>query len=77
MSSKGSNSPLTAAERMRIHRKRRQNGLYCVRILLHETEINALVHGGFLRHERRHDRAAVESAINSFICYSFGDSNQA
>src|SRR6266568_4830423 len=30
-----------AAERMRRHRKRRRNGLLCLRILLRETEIDA------------------------------------
>jgi hypothetical protein len=33
--------PLNAAERMRLHRKRHRNGLLCVRLLLHETEIDA------------------------------------
>ena len=34
------------------------------------TEIDGLVETGFLKPERRHDRDAVESAINSFICRS-------
>jgi len=36
---------------MRLHRKRRRNGLRFMRILLHETEIDALIQKGFaLRH---------------------------
>jgi hypothetical protein len=47
MSSKAPKGPLPAAERMRVHRTRRRNGLRCVRILLHETEIDSLVEKGF------------------------------
>jgi len=39
-----------AAERMRRHRKRRRNGLRCLRIVLRETEIDTLVRNGFLEH---------------------------
>jgi hypothetical protein len=39
----------SAAERMRIHRKRQRNGLQCVRLLLHETEIDGLVRRGLLK----------------------------
>jgi hypothetical protein len=63
--------PVTAAERMRRFRTRRRNGLCSVRVLLHVTEIDALVEKGFLKPERRHDQDAVESAINDFICYVF------
>ena len=42
MNSKGRGEPVTAAERMRAHRSRRRNGLRCVRLLLHETEIDRL-----------------------------------
>ena len=56
--------PVTAAERMRHHRKRRRNGLRCLRVVLHETEIDSLVNKGFLRPER------IQSAINGFFCHS-------
>ena len=62
--------PVTAAERMRQHRKRRRNGLRCLRVVLHETEIDSLVNKGFLRPERPQDHAAIQSAINGFICHS-------
>ena len=42
----GSPSP---AERMRLHRKRRRRGLRHVGILLHVTEIEALVRKGYLQ----------------------------
>jgi hypothetical protein len=48
MSSKAPKEPLPAAERMRVHRTRRRNGLRCVRILLHETEIDSLIEKGLL-----------------------------
>jgi hypothetical protein len=68
--------PVTAAERMRRFRTRRRNGLCSVRVLLHVTEIDALVERGFLKPERRHDQDAVESAINSFICYAFAPAEE-
>jgi hypothetical protein len=43
--------PVTAAERMRRFRTRRR-GLCSVRVLLHVTEIDALVDKGFLKPER-------------------------
>jgi hypothetical protein len=69
MSSKAKES-VTAAERMRRFRTRQRNGLRYMRILLHETEIDFLVDRGFLKEERRHDRGAVQSAIDGFICYA-------
>jgi hypothetical protein len=68
--------PVTAAERMQRFRTRRRNGLCSVRVLLHVTEIDALVERGFLKPERRHDQHAVESAINSFICYAFAPAQE-
>ena len=62
--------PVTAAERMRHHRTRRRNGLRCLRVVLHETEIASLVNKGFLRPERQQDQAAIQSAIDGFICHS-------
>ena len=42
-----------AAERMRLHRKRRRRGLRCLMIELRETEVDALIRGGLLEHETR------------------------
>jgi hypothetical protein len=75
--SKGRREPFIAAERMRAYRERRRNGLRCMRILLHETEIDSLISKGFLKKERRHDLNAVEEAIGTFICYALGDEPEA
>ncbi len=64
--------PFTAAERMRVHRARRRNGLRSVRVLLHETDIDALVEKGFLKKERRHHHGAVQDAMDGFICFALG-----
>ena len=62
----------SSAERVRLHRKRRRNGLRVLRIVLHETEIDALIQKGFLKPERRHDPQAVQNAIDYFICHELG-----
>ena len=55
------------AERMRLYRNRRRSGMRTVRILLHVTEIEALIRKGYLDHKSRDDRDAVEFAISSFV----------
>ena len=62
----------SAAERMRIYRERRRNGLRSVRILLHDTEINSLISKGMLNPGRRHNHTAVENAVGAFICSTLG-----
>ena len=62
----------SAAERMRLYRVRRSNGLRSVRVLLAETEIDSLICKGFLNSERRHSYAAVENAVGAFICSELG-----
>jgi hypothetical protein len=57
-------TPVAAAERMRLLRTRRRNGLRCLRVTLTDTEIDCLVEKGFLKPERRRDHAAIQSAIN-------------
>ena len=64
--------PSPAAERMRMHRVRRRNGLSCVNILIHETEIDSRIHKGFLKQERRHNPTAVQSALCGYICSELG-----
>jgi hypothetical protein len=51
---------------------RRRNGLRSLRVMLHDTEIDCLVTKGFLKSERRHDHAAIQSAIDDFICHTLG-----
>jgi hypothetical protein len=72
MSSSKTRKSVSPAERMRLLRTRRRNGLRSLRVMLHDTEIDCLVTKGFLKSELRHDHAAIQSAINDFICYSLG-----
>jgi hypothetical protein len=60
--------PSSVAERVRIHRKRRRNGIRTVRVLIGENEIAWLVRDGYLSKEYRHLTSAVQDAVNSFIC---------
>ena len=53
----------SGAARMRLHRKRRKNGLRHVRIMLHVTEIDALVRKGYLPRDEREDIWALQIAI--------------
>ena len=56
-----------AAERMRLYRKRRREGLQFVRIPLHVTEIDDLVRLGFLRGEQCQDPEALQAAVLGII----------
>jgi hypothetical protein len=56
-----SSSP--AAERMRLHRKRRRGGMRYVRISLHVSEIDTLIRLGPLQKERREDAQALQGAV--------------
>jgi hypothetical protein len=56
-----------AAERMRRHRERRRDGLRCLTIELHETEIDALIREGLLKSETRNDPSAVSDALYAFL----------
>ena len=61
-----SSSPV--ADRMRLYRKRRREGMQYVRIPLHVTEIDDLVRLGFLRGEQRQDPEALQMAVLGLIC---------
>ena len=61
-----------AAERMRLHRKRRRLGLRCLTIELRETEIEALIRIGFLRAEMRNDPSAVSKALYAYFDRTLG-----
>jgi hypothetical protein len=60
-----SSSP--GAERMRLYRKRRREGMRYVRIPLHVTEIDDLVRLGFLRGEQCQDPEALRVAVMGLI----------
>ena len=55
--------PSLAAERMRRHRQRQRKGLRCLRIELHEMEIDELIRKGLLRSETRNDQNEIVKAI--------------
>jgi hypothetical protein len=59
--------PSSAAERMRLYRKRQRQGLEYVRILLHVTEIDALIHMGLLKNDQRTDADALQAAVLDLV----------
>ncbi len=61
-----------AAERMRLHRERRRQGLRCLMIELHVTEIEALVGTGLLKAEMREDSEAVCVALYKHLNRTLG-----
>jgi hypothetical protein len=65
-------SPSQAAERMRAHRERRRQGLRCLMIELHVTEIEALVGMGLLKAELREDAEAVSVALYEHLNRTLG-----
>jgi hypothetical protein len=61
-----------AAERMRLHRERRRNGMRCLTIELRETEIDALIRTGLLRADMRNDPNAVTKALYAHLDGTLG-----
>ena len=61
-----------AAERMRQHRERRRQGLRCLMIELHVTEIEALVRMGLLNPELRDDLEALSVALYEHLNRTLG-----
>jgi hypothetical protein len=61
-----------AAERMRLHRERRRNGMRCLTIELRETEVDALIREGLLKSETRNDPSAVSDALYAFLDGTIG-----
>ena len=59
--------PLSPAERMRLHRKRQRQGLQYVRILLHVTDIDGLIHLGLLKDDQRTDANALQAAVLGLV----------
>jgi hypothetical protein len=65
-------SPTPAAERMRRHRERRRDGLRCLWVELHETELDALVRKGLLEPQSRHDENAIADALYAHLGRTLG-----
>jgi hypothetical protein len=61
-----------AAERMRQHRGRRRQGLRCLMIELHVTEIDSLVSLGLLKAEMRDDPGEVSVALYEHLNRTLG-----
>ena len=60
-------SPSAAAERMRRHRERRREGMRCLWVELHETELDALVREGLLEPQLRNDENAIADALYAYL----------
>lgn len=52
---------------MRLHRKRRRNGLRYARLLVPPEWIDVLVRKRVMSEERRDDAAAIERALEIFL----------
>ena len=62
-----SRSSSPAALRMRRYRKQRKQGLRSVRVLLGETDIDALIRMRLLKEDQRQDRKALQKAVLSLL----------
>jgi hypothetical protein len=62
-----SRSSSPAAERMRLYRKRRRNGMQYIRIPLHVTDIDDLIRMGRVKEEERHDAGALQTAVLDLV----------
>jgi hypothetical protein len=62
-----SRSSSPAAQRMGRYRKHRRLGLRSVRILLDDTDIDALIRMGFLKGHQRHDVEALQTAVTGLL----------
>jgi len=58
-----STMPVPISERMRLYRRRRRRGVRLVRIPLHVTNIDDLIHLGLLSQDERQDEEAVRAAV--------------
>jgi hypothetical protein len=73
MSSNPTKASFTAAERVRLYRKRRREGMRYVRVLLSAPEIDSLVRMGLLRQERRRDPEALQDAVGALFDWALDD----
>jgi hypothetical protein len=62
-----SRSSSPAAQRMRRYRKQRRQGLRPVRILLDETDIDALIRMRLLKEDQRQDVQALQTAVTGLL----------
>ena len=52
---------------MRLHRERRRDGMRCLTVEIHVSEVEALVRHGLLAAEARHDVNAIAEAFYAHI----------
>ena len=57
---------------MRRHRERRREGLRCLWVELHETELDALVRKGLLEPQSRNDENAIADALYAHLQRTLG-----
>jgi hypothetical protein len=57
----------SGAERMRLYRERRRDGLMCFTVELRSSEIDELIRRGLLQHDRRDNRHDVTDAVHRFF----------
>ena len=62
-----SRSSTPAAQRMRRYRKQRKQGLRPVRILLDETDIDALIRMRLLKEDQRQNVEALQAAVLGLV----------
>jgi len=62
-----SSSPSPAAQRMRRYRKQRRQGLRSVRILLDDTDVDALIRMRLLKDDQRQDVEALQTAVLTLV----------
>jgi hypothetical protein len=58
---------MTGAERMRVARQRRRDGLRCIPLEIRDDEIEALVTAGLLRSDARNDFNAIAAALGKLL----------
>ena len=68
-----SRSSSPAAQRMRRYRKQRKQGLRCIPIPLHETDIDALIRMRLLKEDQRQDVQALQGAVLGLLCRAEDD----
>ena len=61
------------AERMRLYRKRRQEGIRYVRIPLHVMEVDVLIRIGRLKEDSRTDAEVLQAAVLSLLYRALGE----
>ena len=57
----------SAADRMRLYRRRREAGQQCITLTLHDYQVWGLVAFGFLDKDHRQNREAVADALRAYL----------